>query len=107
MRSRSAWLAMRAARVATWGSSSSRTCMISAGLVSAGAPSTLWRDGLGEERSASDVAGDQPLVFQVLQGAAHGGAGRGQLLDQGPFGGQLRPRTQGAALGALNQELPQ
>ena len=41
MRSRSAWVAMRAARAATWGSSSSRTCMISAGLVSAGAPSTL------------------------------------------------------------------
>ena len=30
---------------------------------------------------------------------------RGQLLDQGPFGGQLRPRPQGAALCTLNQQL--
>ena len=43
----------------------------------------LARDGLGEERAASDVAGDQPLVFEVLQGAADGGAGRGRAARPG------------------------
>jgi hypothetical protein len=44
--------------------------MISAGLVSAGGPST-GQGGLGEEGAAPDVADDQPSRFEHLQRAAH------------------------------------
>ena len=60
MRSTSAWLASRAASMAMGGSMRSRVCMISAGLVSGGAPLNWWLADLGQERAPADLTDISP-----------------------------------------------
>ena len=60
--------------------------------------------GLGQERAAAHVAGDQPVAFQVRQRTADLAARGGQVPGEVALGGQLPAGSQGAAGGLVLQQ---